>query len=1063
MSSTDLDIRLLGRFSVRREGREIPAGEFQGRLVRTLLRLLITRAGQLVTRDYLAECLWPGRAPADPERNLNVMIARARRALGDPSLIVTGAGGYSFHPAAGCEVDAELFLAQVRAGSELLKSDRHAQALEKFRVALDLWAGDPVSEDAYEDWAQEYRRRLCESLLAALEGAAAAALGAGLPADAAALARTAAAREPLREASHLLLARSLAAAGDTAGALAVLRAFGERLADELGLDPPASVGNLERELLRGEVEVSAAAPESMAPSIPGELEFAGRQQEVAKILEALGGSGRVVVSGPPGSGKTRLVQHAARQLGRPVVYGRAFSAEKDETWSLFRTLVQEAAALFPDSIESLPGRIATALATLVPELQADLGSPAGTIDPQSLRTLAAQGGVRVLEEAARRGAVVVIDDLQWCDPTSASVLSAAFERIDALPLVLAHRPNELEDPVLGIVRSQDPEASIELGPLGPEAVAGFFVDPALGRAVADQIDGNPLALSELIRTLVAARVLRAEPGDRWSASSPDAAERAAEAARGGRLRSIGARVRSLPVPAQQVIRVLALLGHPAPARLLAAASRIDEGAVLDSLELLARHTLVRLGDEGWLPAHDLVGEAVVAQLSREERARLHAALARSIGEDRTDRSEVARHLQAAGDRPAAARAFLAAGRAALERYASREAEELASSGLALSPEQSTQAELLAVRAEARERAGRISEARQDLRSALAGTESGPARSAILSRMALLISGADDYAHAGELAQLALTEAGPDLPAQARALAVGSMVEGNLGNLNRAESLAARALELFNRLDDANGAADILELQGLNLVYAGRLTDGVTLLGRVVSLFRDSGKLMRIGPTVTFRALGLRLMLRLDEAVAELDEQLELELQLGTAEGECWCRAVRGLILADLGRIEESKSESQKALGIARAIGHKELLAGSLLNYGWALQVDGDLDRAVGYLSESARVAAGLPAFLCFAESALARIEVERGNLDDAESHLRAALAAGFPFALYLAELAHAELMVARGDPGASEQVAKYRSSAQSGGARYTAVLLEKLIPDLRKPAPLHDKTGIVVT
>src|SRR5688572_2060844 len=172
MSSTDLDIRLLGRFSVRRAGREIPAGEFQGRLVRTLLRLLITKAGQLVTRDYLAECLWPGRAPADPERNLNVMIARARRALGDPSLIVTGSGGYSFHPAAGCEVDAELFLAQVRAGSELLKDDRHAQALGEFQVALDLWTGEPVSEDAYEDWAQEYRRRLCEALLVALEGAA---------------------------------------------------------------------------------------------------------------------------------------------------------------------------------------------------------------------------------------------------------------------------------------------------------------------------------------------------------------------------------------------------------------------------------------------------------------------------------------------------------------------------------------------------------------------------------------------------------------------------------------------------------------------------------------------------------------------------------------------------------------------------------------------------------------------------------------------------------------------------------------------------------------------------
>jgi DNA-binding SARP family transcriptional activator len=84
----EFDIRLLGRFSVRRAGEEIAPSAFHGRLVRTLIRLLITRRGSLVTRDFITESLWPGRPPADPERNLNVMVARAppgaRRSFADP-------------------------------------------------------------------------------------------------------------------------------------------------------------------------------------------------------------------------------------------------------------------------------------------------------------------------------------------------------------------------------------------------------------------------------------------------------------------------------------------------------------------------------------------------------------------------------------------------------------------------------------------------------------------------------------------------------------------------------------------------------------------------------------------------------------------------------------------------------------------------------------------------------------------------------------------------------------------------------------------------------------------
>jgi DNA-binding SARP family transcriptional activator len=91
-----LEVRLLGRFVVRRAGQEVAPTAFGGRLVQTLIRMLVSRRGSFVSKDVLAEALWPERLPADPAANIEVLVSRARRALGDPSLILTVPGGYAF-------------------------------------------------------------------------------------------------------------------------------------------------------------------------------------------------------------------------------------------------------------------------------------------------------------------------------------------------------------------------------------------------------------------------------------------------------------------------------------------------------------------------------------------------------------------------------------------------------------------------------------------------------------------------------------------------------------------------------------------------------------------------------------------------------------------------------------------------------------------------------------------------------------------------------------------------------------------------------------------------------
>lgn len=281
-----LEICLLGRFVVRRGGQELPAKAFEGRLARMLLRLLVSQRGRFLSKDLLADALWSDRPPADPSGNIDVLVSRIRRALGDPTLILTGPGGYAFSDDDRCAVDIEILRSKVQAGRTRLSVGEMAAALEAFLDAVDTWGGEPLPEDAYADWAQALRTELRRLQLEALEGAAEAALAVGDPARAVQMAEMAVVREPHRERSYLLLVRALAAAMDRAGALRAFDDFRRRFAEELGLDPSREAWDLQGRILRGDLSESATGLERLVL----QATLAGEQRDTG-LGTILGGRG----------------------------------------------------------------------------------------------------------------------------------------------------------------------------------------------------------------------------------------------------------------------------------------------------------------------------------------------------------------------------------------------------------------------------------------------------------------------------------------------------------------------------------------------------------------------------------------------------------------------------------------------------------------------------------------------------------------------------------------------------------------------------------------------------
>jgi DNA-binding SARP family transcriptional activator len=1038
-----IEVQLLGRFSARRSGEEIPSTAFGGRLARVLTRVLVTRRGSFVPNDVLAEALWPERMPADPNANLRVLVQRARSAFGDPAVIETGPGGYSFAAGGRFVVDTEVFLSAVRAGQEQLAAGRAGAALREFRAALELWAGEPLPEDAYEDWAQEPRNAVHRALLHALEGGAEAALALRDPDQAAALAERAVTREPLREPPALLLARALAVGGDQAAALHAIDSLRHRLAEE-GLDPSPEVDDLQLKILRGELEAPKPRRHALVsprPEFEG-LPFVGREDELDALMAVLSGPGAGVatVIGPAGAGKSRLLAEAAARSDVPVIPVRAFLPERNEPWSLARSLLREALALDIDAARAVPERAAHALADILPEIAEVRSIGSDVVDPESRRALALEAAARLLAAAASGGALVIVDDLQWADATSLTVLGVIVSRIPEARMALAYRPEELApaSPLRTFLEHmhsvREPIAELHVGPLSHETISLIVADSRLAKVIAEETDRTPFAVTETIRLLSAEGIVERDGRGRWMPGAAETRRRAREIARAGQRQTIAKRAARQPHDRKQLLSLLALLGREAPARVLGRASGAAETKILDQLDALARAGLARLGESGWATAHDLIAEVVADTLERAERGRLHLLLARAIEAEGGDPAEVARHLAGAGDRAAAATAFAEGARLRLAKFAGDEARALADAGLGLDPEPEIRTALLRTRAEARSFRGDLAGARDDLRTALESIPHGPDRSRTLVRIAESTAPLDGFQQALDLIEVALAEAAGGRVARAEALTAAAFFHANRNEIAEAETLAAEALAAFEEIGNPAGVASILDLRSLVRVFQGRLFEAADLYDRAARLYGDCGLLLRVGGVRLMRAWMLLLNDKAEEALRDADEALDLERALGQTEGEAWSLWVRGEVLVALGRREEARRDILAALEAGRELGLPELESAALRALAVLHEAAGDLEGAERALREAIEVAAPSEMSLDehVASGMLASVLVRRGNLDEAEEYAADLLKAGGLFE-FDGRLVLAEVALERGDPNGEQMAAEALSLTDAGG------------------------------
>jgi DNA-binding CsgD family transcriptional regulator len=421
----------------------------------------------------------------------------------------------------------------------------------------------------------------------------------------------------------------------------------------------------------------------------------GRDQERARLDECLdraiaGEGGFVALSGEAGVGKTRLMDELAASTEAPVLRGAA-SRDTTPAYGPVVAALRSYLRAVPDGLDDC-GPLGEHLRLLLPEL-----GPA----PEGVDTATLWEAVRCAlgTVAHDRGALVILDDLQWSDSASLELVAHLAPALPdtALLVVGAYRSDELsrEHPLRRMrseLRRGRTVVEITLEPLD-EAGTAALLERELGdapsrplvRAVHDRAQGLPFFVEELASAL--STEARLQPG----AAGLELAE--------------GSDV-SVPETVRDAVLLrcgdLSPKGRAAAEAAAIAGERFELEQVVELAgedgvgELLELGLIHECGESRAAFRHSLVREALYRDVPWLRRRELHRALGERLEARDAPGVEVAPHWLGAHDEERARRQLLRAATEFESVHAYRDATGMARHALELWPAGEDVEERLAV-------------------------------------------------------------------------------------------------------------------------------------------------------------------------------------------------------------------------------------------------------------------------------------------------------------------------------------------------------------------------------
>lgn len=325
-----LRIFLLGGFGVLVNNREIPDDAWRLRKARNLIKLLALEPDHRLHREQILEHLWPERSLDAAANNLRVTLHTARRLLQmshlNSPLVLSQGEFLALDRSQSVWVDVHAFEEAAR------QCGNHPQA---YHAALDLYAGDLLPDDLYDEWVCERREALRQTHINLLFRLSKLYGERGDTGDAIEMLHRLLSSEIAHEETHVELMRLYAESGNRLRALAQYQHLRDALQQELDVEPDQMSQRLYEAILANRfpdefalqprwpasgspVRIQQGPASTRAPrrtNLPAETSsFIGPQKEIASLKRALNEHRLVTLTGAGGTGKSRLALRVAANV-----------------------------------------------------------------------------------------------------------------------------------------------------------------------------------------------------------------------------------------------------------------------------------------------------------------------------------------------------------------------------------------------------------------------------------------------------------------------------------------------------------------------------------------------------------------------------------------------------------------------------------------------------------------------------------------------------------------------------------------------------------------------------